>query len=1123
MSKQPAFVDNQELTLAEAINLYVPELAEKFAEPPDLDVTTGYFNPRGYFAIQNALEQVGDVRILLGATPPDEDRERWRQPEDPRGEKYDQNRVDAALESLDEDIRRDRNLLGFSREVDKSLQRLIDWLNSDSVEVRRYEEGFIHGKAYIFPDEPGVIAGSSNFTGGGFTSNLELNLGHYQPAVTGPVENWFQDLWQQSEAFDLAQVYEERFEHFAPYLIYLRVLLERYEDELELEREARDGTISLASFQQDGVFRAKRFLEQNNGVIIADEVGLGKTYLAGKLLEHTVLENRQRALVVAPAYLRDGMWTQLSAEWNIQFEVVSYAELRNAAQLGGNNPVLSLKPDEYQLVVIDEAHAFRNPYTHQARALRSLLRGDPPKDLVMLSATPVNNSLWDLYYLLRYFIRNDAAFANEGIPNLKERFQHAQQQDPSDLSPDLLFDVLDQTTVRRTRRFIKEHYPNEKIPDGRGGEIRVTFPDVKPGRIDYQFSETFSEEFFEDVRDGLGGRKTEEDDDPDLTMARYRPHKYLEGEETGAELSLVGLLRTGMLKRFESSSRAFAKTLERMIGQYEAAQGLLEDGLIPTPDAIEEWVEADSDEALDEALDEGDIVPIEAADDADVTQFEEDLANDLEILRRWHDRVDGVRPFDDEKLDALRDQLVEIKERAEEDATNDDAFRRNRKVLIFSYYEDTVDWILDYLHQVVEEDDELACYRGRIAGVAGDGGKNGVSRTQAVQGFAPKSADAPEGAEDKFDILVATDVLGQGVNLQDARQVINYDLPWNPMRVVQRNGRIDRLNSDHQRIWTYSIFPEDQIDDLLELEERIRVKLAWVAKSIGLENEIIPDAETARRNFADTREDIQAIQNEDPDFYEQAGTQAAAFSGEELRQELRHGLRDHEDEVRSLPWGAGSGFRGEEPGWFFCARIGEEPFYRWIPLPTDTDDEAEDQELEVVKDTLTCLQRIECTLETDRDLPDPIREGVYEAWALAREDIYEEWMYRVDPANIEPDIPKACRDARRHLEEYPPPELTDEELQEEIEAVEAPLGQRDAREFRHTLENEEGLSPEDLSRKLVNLIEELGLQPFTPPERYPPIEEDEVKLVCWMGVAPEENDWGSLTPERTLGAFAKNT
>jgi len=377
-----------------------------------------------------------------------------------------------------------------------------------------------------------------------------LNIGAYNPHVTGQVQDWFDDLWAESEQFDLAALYEERFEPYDPYLIYLRVLYERYGDELEEEKE-EDGGINLTNFQQDAVRRANRFLDKHGGVIVGDEVGLGKTYIAGELLRQYVQQNRQRALVVAPAYLRDGMWTQKESEWGVQYETVSYAELRRDTQLGGDLNVLNLEVDEYQLVVIDEAHAFRNPGTQQSHALRTLLRGDPPKDVVMLTATPVNNSLWDLYYLLNYFIKNDAAFANEGIRSLRERFKTAQSEDPADLSPDMLFDVLDETTVRRTRRFIKNHYENATMPDGEGGSVRVNFPDPNPKRVDYTFSETFGDAYFEDVARGLAAGDR---DEGELTLARYRPSFYLEGEEDASEASLWACL--GPVSSSDSSHQA---------------------------------------------------------------------------------------------------------------------------------------------------------------------------------------------------------------------------------------------------------------------------------------------------------------------------------------------------------------------------------------------------------------------------------------------------------------------------------------------------------------------------------------------------------------------------------------
>lgn len=1119
--ERPQFVDNRDgNTLKSAINAYLEDLDDRLAAQPDLDIVTGYFNPRGYFSVANALEHVDQVRILIGAQPEYEGTERWRQPEEPRGEAYERQRIQEALQTLDENLQRDRDLLGFSRRIDEGLQGLVAFLNSDRVEVRRHEDGFVHGKAYLFSDHEGVIAGSSNFTGAGLTSNLELNLGSYDPHVTGNVQDWFKDLWAESEPFDLAGLYEERFEPYDPYLIYLRVLYERYGDELEEERE-EDGGINLTTFQEDAVRRAERFLDEHDGVIVADEVGLGKTYIAGEILHQYVHENRQRALVVAPAYLRDGMWKRKPPEWGVQFETVSYAQLRNERQLGGDSDVLNLDVDEYQLVVIDEAHAFRNPGTQQAHALRTLLRGDPPKDVVMLTATPVNNSLWDLYYELNYFIKNDAAFANEGIRSLRERFNQAQAEDPSDLSPDMLFDVLDETTVRRTRRFIKNHYENAMMPDGEGGEIRVNFPDQKPRRIDYTFSETFGDDYFHDVARGLAAGDHEE---ADLTLARYRPSFYLEGEEDGSELSLVGLLRTSLLKRFESSSHAFANTLDRMVGQNRAALSLMEEGYFPDPDAIDEWVETDSDEALEEVLAEADggRIPLARAE-TNPGRLRADLETDIEILERWRDGARAVTRDEDEKLHALRSTLHDIVEQARADAearevSGEDveaAFRQNRKVLVFSYYEDTVDWILDYLDDVVTEDDELSYYQDRIAGVVGDGSKRGITRTDAVHGFAPNSSDAPPDATDEFDILVTTDVLGQGVNLQEARNVINYDLPWNPMRVVQRNGRIDRVNSPHSEIYPMTFFPEDRLDDLLELEHRVRRKLTQAARSVGIDSEVIPEMETLEQNFADKVDEIESIRDEDDEPYEQGGTGAAAYSGEEYRQELRKGLEEREEQITSLPWAAGSGFEGEHPGYFFCARIGDEVYMRFVPLEFVTSDGGDPEE-ELVGDTLTCLQRIECTSETDRILPDDIRDQVYEAWETAQGDIYRQWQEQTDPQNVQPSIRRLFREVAQHLRDHWPDDMTQQELQETVEAVEAPWGRRYERELREIYEDET-LGPIAKSRQLVEKVEDLGLQPFEAPDPLPPLEtEEEIKLVCWMAITPKQDERESENRPRLM-------
>ena len=398
------------------------------------------------------------------------------------------SRLNRALEGHVRGLELDRDLLGFELAADASGRRVVDWLRSGKVEVRRLEDGFLHGKAFIVTtDDEGVIAGSSNFTYAGLATNIELNLGHYDPHVVGQVVGWFDELWDEARPFDLASLYGARFEEHSPYLIYLRMLWERYEEELRQEASGSGQPhLHLTSFQRDGMWRAKRILDDRNGVVIADEVGLGKTFLAGELIREAVEERRQRVLLIAPATLRDGMWKKFLATFQLFVETKSFEDLVADKRLNdeADGIKLDFHPREYAMVVIDEAHNLRNPSTLRANALRRLLAGSPPKDLVLLTATPVNNTLWDLYYLLAYFIKNDATFADVGIRSLRDHFANAMAMNPDDLSPNHLFDILDAVAVRRTRSFVKTYYPNDTVMiDGKRDPI--TFPTPRVEKVSY--------------------------------------------------------------------------------------------------------------------------------------------------------------------------------------------------------------------------------------------------------------------------------------------------------------------------------------------------------------------------------------------------------------------------------------------------------------------------------------------------------------------------------------------------------------------------------------------------------------------------------------------------------------
>jgi len=766
--------------VADAINAHLAFLRGAMLHPPQLSIASAYFNAGGYAVLADELDQVGTVRLLLGAEP---DAQRTVRPlqESPNPARAARAQLRRALEGHQRDLTNARDLLGFTSEADAGGRRLVDWLRSGKVEVRRLENVFLHGKAFVVRaggDDEGVLAGSSNFTYAGLATNLELNLGHYQPGVVRRVREWFDELSDRAASYDLAGLYATRYDPHPPYLVYLRMLFERYGDELAAEAAAEGAPrIHLTSFQRDGLWRARRILEQRNGVLIADEVGLGKTYLAGELIREAVQDRRQRVLVIAPATLRDGPWRKFLLTYQLGVECYSFEQVTDDPRLNpyGQNHCLQFDPDAYAMIVIDEAHNLRNPSTQRAAALRQLLAGYPAKNLVLLTATPVNNSLWDLYYLLGYFLRNDAAFADVGIRSLRDHFALAMALNPDDLSPKHLFDVLDAVAVRRTRPFVKRYYPHDTIKvDGR--DVPITFPTPRVLKVGYDLDEVFPG-FFPRFEHALDGPLLGTTGDPTvLSLARYSPSRYLlEGEAEAYEVQLAGLLRSGLLKRFESSANAFARTCRKMAASHDAFLALLDHGKVATGAALTDWIATDSDdvekadryfEAMQDRL--------EDASDYDIDALAADVRNDRDLLSAFADEADTVTPDTDPKLAVIVDQLAAIAAEAEAEAVTPAEARTKRKVLIFTYYADTVDWITDHLLDRVSTDHRLADYRGRLTSITGTAG----DKQTVLWGFAPSTTDPPAGRdEDLFDIVVSTDVLAEGVNLQQARHIINYDLP----------------------------------------------------------------------------------------------------------------------------------------------------------------------------------------------------------------------------------------------------------------------------------------------------------------------------------------------------------
>ncbi len=482
----------------------------------------------------------------------------------------------------------------------------------------------------------------------------------------------------------------------------------------------------------------------------------------------------------------------------------------------------------------------------------------------------------------------------------------------------------------------------------------------------------------------------------------------------------------------------------------------------------------------------------------DVERLRRDVERDRDLLRALAGRAAEIAPDRDPKLRALADALVAIALQAESEATDGIDEAQKRKVLVFSFFEDTVEWIRNFLEEEFDRKPEIVSYRGRMVAVSGSGDLAEVSRQQAVQGFAPVSMEAPAGPDaDMYDLLISTDVLAEGVNLQQCRHIVNFDIPWNPMRLVQRHGRIDRIGSPHDRVFLRTIFPADRLDRLLKLEQRILDKLAMAAASVGVEAPI-EGAAHGRQVFAETRDEIEKLLKEDASLYERGATPGAAQSGEEYRQTLRKALQEDRQSIIGLPWKIGSGMvKGERRGVFFCAVVGERTFLRFVPADKDWD--VSDQAGSVIREIGTCLRLIECEADTPVWFPDSLQERVYDFWAVAQADIHSEWTWNTDPINLQPKVRPLNHRVAAFIRENPPPDMTASRIDGAVDILEAPWPRREEILLREWFENTDHAGAAH-SRFLIEQIHATGLDPVRPPEPLPPIQRDDIDLLCWMGI-----------------------
>jgi hypothetical protein len=892
--------------------------------------------------------------------------------------------------------------------------------------------------------------------------------------------------------------------------------------------------LPVTQFQKDGIVRAQRILNDLGGVLVCDEVGLGKTFIAGEFIKSVSQKDRQQVLVVVPAALKDSTWEPFLHRYDLisaRVQLATYDDVRSGTKRGMRPQDL----DDYSLVVIDEAHNLRNPNTLTAQAVMDLLWGEHPKKVLLLTATSVNNSLRDLQTLISYFVRNDAQFASIGIPSVIDYIKSAQAQGPDTLSPEHLFDLMDRVAVRRTRRFVKKAYLNDRILNNVGKLVPVEFPTPQVHRIEYDLdtkSEVLAErviyalEVSDDeqlvIRSGSGR-------DPDrLSMARYAASVYrLDSDVDRLQVTNVGLLRSMLLKRLESSTAALVATLGRLIESHEAFLTALDDGYVIVGDTLKDYAstELETIEEFLEGLDEKEIDQVVNAGEFQVHALRADVVGDIKLLGELHaSAAERLQDGPDAKLLELVADLRRIVEKSERPDKDGVSEGDRRKVIVFSTYAETVvnaHAQLVAMIDVAPEDDALSAYRGRVAPAiyGSQGAEEQQRRADVLAAFCPMTAgelndNGQPKSKDLFDVLVTSDVLAEGVNLQQAGRMVNYDLPWNPMRLVQRHGRIDRIGSPHKRVYIDCFFPAENLDRLLGLEATLQRKIAYANAAVGV-GQVLPGQfadPTVEVLLHDARAEIVDLYNEDPTLLLDAGG-SEALSGEEYRRRLNESLKmsNVKREVLDLPFGSGSGFvstKVRQPGYVFCARIGyeEKPWFRFVVVDADTWQPTADVVGAplIFDDTLTCLIAADPgTIAGDQEISDKALAEVFGAWELAQNDIYSKWTFLTDPVNLEPKVAKALREAHHLVAEegsFLGPEAQDLLMAK----LNGRWGTSVVKAVRSIVRDEK-LTGKKKVEALAAFVTEVGLSLPEQPQPLKAVRLEDIRVVCWMAVVPGDS------------------
>ncbi|ASJ10838.1 DNA helicase [Thermococcus sp. P6] len=834
-----------------------------------VDVAVGFLFVSGLKEIQGELDEFfsrgGKMRIMIGNQTNRETYEQlsmaYHSLETLRKLKERNRWAETTPGEQVEDLEKNVNFMEQNRENEEFLDRLIGWLESGSIEIRVYTKEFMHAKAYLFYPEsesisPVGLVGSSNFSLAGLYGNTELNAGLFSVHFES-LREWYEALWEEAEPFSplLIDVIKRGWPgqkpgNFpSPYEVFIRGLYELYREVVDrdsgfLVRNLHD---VLYDFQMDAVRRGISIVNKYGGVLISDVVGLGKSYIGLAILEHfsllDLLNGRSKGVaVIAPPELV-GYWRELLGTYNVEGRVFSAGLLPRKETSGEKyGEMENYIRNQANTVLVDESHHYANPSTKSYKNLQELLIG---KRVILLTATPYRRQYRDIINQIRLF-RPERRHPFPITPQTWDDLIRAIEKGNVDPSY-----VLREIMVRRTRHDILRLYGGK---EGciKAGKKRLCFPDRKLKSIEYGISEVYPlEKVPPELLDEISRGSNIEPVDiytlflagiNSMKYARFALYDYVKPQfrdkspyvDLSVGRNLRGLERILYLKRLESSWYSMYQTLRRDIIKTENFLRFVKHGFIPAGDEFDEVLLGGLNKEP-HVLDDGEIMDfIEKYRKTKEPEYKKGAFN---LNRLISDLEHDLR-----KLKAMEEVLRPLKEGLEENPEKDpklsklaslidELMQPRRKILIFSEFEETVRWIYKGLERLgYTRNYRIEMVSSSTKGIA-----------DKVRRFAPRSNNYE--TEDEIDVLISTDVLSEGLNLQDANVVINYDLHWTPIKLIQRIGRVDRIGTGHDEILVYNFFPEKGLEENLGLLEKVRRRITEFNNALGADGKILEESE----------------------------------------------------------------------------------------------------------------------------------------------------------------------------------------------------------------------------------------------------------------------------------------